>query len=43
MNSTANLQATAVGADARTLYGERERRVSDAIALRQPDRVPIGY
>ena len=43
MNSPANLQATAVGADARTLYGERERRVSDAIALRQPDRVPIGY
>jgi len=29
--------------EAARLYSERERRIADAIALRQPDRVPIIY
>ena len=30
-------------ADAATLYAERSRRIADAMALRQPDRVPLIY
>jgi len=32
-----------VGTDAGTRYAERERRIADAIALKEPDRVPIAY
>ena len=34
-------QATA--AEAAKLFAERERRISDAIALRKPDRVPVSH
>ena len=30
-------------ADPKKLYAERERRFADAIALKEPDRVPISY
>ncbi len=44
MNSNpAQIDPAAVRTDASTLYAERERRIADVIALRQPDRVPIAY
>jgi hypothetical protein len=35
------LEGTRMTAQAETLYQEREKRISDALALRKPDRVPV--
>jgi uroporphyrinogen-III decarboxylase len=43
MNNPAPPQIAADHTDAKKLYAERERRIADAIALREPDRVPIAY
>ncbi|MFH1043732.1 MAG: uroporphyrinogen decarboxylase family protein [Pseudomonadota bacterium] len=41
MDDPAKLNAAQT--QAQKLYAERERRFSDVVALRQPDRVPISY
>ncbi len=33
----------AMGKSPEELYRERERRISDAIALKEPDRVPVVH
>jgi len=43
VNNLSELPAAPTPAEAQKLYGERERRLADVLALRQPDRVPISY
>lgn len=43
MNDLSRETAAPTPVEAQKLYAERERRLDDAIALKQPDRVPISY
>ena len=43
MNNFSASPAAPAPAEAQELYAERERRLADALALKQPDRVPVSY
>lgn len=43
MNKPTPSQEVAAPDEAKTRYAERDRRIADAIALKEPDRVPVSY